>query len=541
MRLGAPAALEGIVEAEDADRRRRVRVAAGSSGSPAGSTRTSPSRARRLDRRAARVALAGRETAWERSLPPIEIRIQSAPAGERLDVRPLDQVAHLVRLGAVDAEVRDLRGSRASCSSSKTSRGVAAPALVSGASRERVAEHEQKPSSRARSRQSAPRRASAGRRRAAGRRRRAGPARSPPRRGASPPPPPPPAAARARTATRCEPGTSCRSYDVGRAFARGAPACERFRSVADTVLSAEHLTKSFGDRVAVSDVSFDVAAGEVFGFLGPNGAGKTTTIRMLVGLARPDRGPRAHPRLRRGPRLHAGDGARRMHRRVAGPLSVSDRAREPPPLRTHAPERGHRTDFEPRRARGARRSGSTTRSRPTRSGCASASGSHRPCSAPRTSSSSTSPPTGSTRRESARSGGSCASSPRSGASPSSSRATSSRRSSRCATGSRSSTAGGPFRRGRSRSFCRARAPATASSRRPADKAAVVLAAVFPGEFEREGEEALLLPASAAPAIPEIVRALVDRWRRGPRRRAAGVDPGGLLPGSDGRRDGVRKN
>jgi len=58
----------------------------------------------------------------------------------------------------------------------------------------------------------------------------------------------------------------------------------------EIVLSAEHLTKRFGDREAVSDVSFDVHAGEVFGFLGPNGAGKTTTIRMLVGLARPDRG-----------------------------------------------------------------------------------------------------------------------------------------------------------------------------------------------------------------------------------------------------------
>ena len=56
------------------------------------------------------------------------------------------------------------------------------------------------------------------------------------------------------------------------------------------VLSAEGLTKSFGKRVAVADVSFELYAGEVFGFLGPNGAGKTTTIRMLVGLARPDRG-----------------------------------------------------------------------------------------------------------------------------------------------------------------------------------------------------------------------------------------------------------
>ena len=56
------------------------------------------------------------------------------------------------------------------------------------------------------------------------------------------------------------------------------------------VLSAQGLTKSFGQRRAVADVSFDIYAGEVFGFLGPNGAGKTTTIRMLVGLARPDRG-----------------------------------------------------------------------------------------------------------------------------------------------------------------------------------------------------------------------------------------------------------
>src|SRR5215813_6101145 len=57
-----------------------------------------------------------------------------------------------------------------------------------------------------------------------------------------------------------------------------------------TVLSAEGLSKRFGDRVAVADVSFELEAGEILGFLGPNGAGKTTTIRMLVGLARPDAG-----------------------------------------------------------------------------------------------------------------------------------------------------------------------------------------------------------------------------------------------------------
>jgi ABC-2 type transport system ATP-binding protein len=52
----------------------------------------------------------------------------------------------------------------------------------------------------------------------------------------------------------------------------------------EPVLVVEHLTKRFGERVAVDDVSFSVAAGEVFGFLGPNGAGKTTTVRVLSTL-----------------------------------------------------------------------------------------------------------------------------------------------------------------------------------------------------------------------------------------------------------------
>jgi ABC-2 type transport system ATP-binding protein len=50
------------------------------------------------------------------------------------------------------------------------------------------------------------------------------------------------------------------------------------------------LTRRFGDFVAVNDVSFSVAPGEVFGFLGSNGAGKSTTIRMLCGLLRPTSG-----------------------------------------------------------------------------------------------------------------------------------------------------------------------------------------------------------------------------------------------------------
>jgi ABC-2 type transport system ATP-binding protein len=46
-------------------------------------------------------------------------------------------------------------------------------------------------------------------------------------------------------------------------------------------IEVSHLTKNFGERAAVADVSFSVARGEVFGFLGPNGAGKTTTVRIL--------------------------------------------------------------------------------------------------------------------------------------------------------------------------------------------------------------------------------------------------------------------
>jgi ABC-2 type transport system ATP-binding protein len=57
-----------------------------------------------------------------------------------------------------------------------------------------------------------------------------------------------------------------------------------------SALVVEHLTKRFGNRVAVDDVSFEVGYGEVFGFLGPNGAGKTTTVRALGTLIEPSSG-----------------------------------------------------------------------------------------------------------------------------------------------------------------------------------------------------------------------------------------------------------
>jgi len=56
------------------------------------------------------------------------------------------------------------------------------------------------------------------------------------------------------------------------------------------VIQVEHLTKRYGERTAVDDVSFSVEAGEVIGFLGPNGAGKSTTLRMLTGYLSPNEG-----------------------------------------------------------------------------------------------------------------------------------------------------------------------------------------------------------------------------------------------------------
>ena len=77
-----------------------------------------------------------------------------------------------------------------------------------------------------------------------------------------------------------------------------------------SIIEASSLTKSYGSRRGISDVTFTVDEGEVFGFLGPNGAGKTTTIRTLLGLLRPTAGraaifgldvwtdaPRIHQRL----------------------------------------------------------------------------------------------------------------------------------------------------------------------------------------------------------------------------------------------------
>ena len=62
------------------------------------------------------------------------------------------------------------------------------------------------------------------------------------------------------------------------------------RRAPDPVVSAESLTKRFGDVTAVDRLTFSLQPGTVTGFVGPNGAGKTTTLRLLLGLAEPTAG-----------------------------------------------------------------------------------------------------------------------------------------------------------------------------------------------------------------------------------------------------------
>jgi ABC-2 type transport system ATP-binding protein len=56
------------------------------------------------------------------------------------------------------------------------------------------------------------------------------------------------------------------------------------------VIQVSGIRKTYGATVAVSDVSFEVSEGEIFGLIGPNGAGKTTTMECVEGVRRPDRG-----------------------------------------------------------------------------------------------------------------------------------------------------------------------------------------------------------------------------------------------------------
>ena len=58
----------------------------------------------------------------------------------------------------------------------------------------------------------------------------------------------------------------------------------------DLVIEAEHISKSFGDKVLIDDLSFKIPKGAIVGIIGPNGAGKTTLFRMITGQEKPDSG-----------------------------------------------------------------------------------------------------------------------------------------------------------------------------------------------------------------------------------------------------------
>lgn len=77
------------------------------------------------------------------------------------------------------------------------------------------------------------------------------------------------------------------------------------------MLDIQHLTKTYGEKKAVDDLSLHIAPGEIYGFIGHNGAGKTTTLKAAVGILQFDAGDifiggRIHPH--RPPRLQAAAG-----------------------------------------------------------------------------------------------------------------------------------------------------------------------------------------------------------------------------------------
>ena len=105
------------------------------------------------------------------------------------------------------------------------------------------------------------------------------------------------------------------------------------------MIEAFGLTKRYGDKLAVDDLSFTVPAGQVTGFLGPNGAGKSTTMRMVLGLDAPTEGlgdgqrqavRRVPPTALRGWRAARGEGDPRRAQCVQPPALPGAEQRHPP-------------------------------------------------------------------------------------------------------------------------------------------------------------------------------------------------------------------
>lgn len=81
-----------------------------------------------------------------------------------------------------------------------------------------------------------------------------------------------------------------RSRKIAASADAEAPGSPYVPTMDTTVITVDHLSKRYGQTVAVADVSFEVARGEIFGLLGPNGAGKTTSVECLQGLRDRDDG-----------------------------------------------------------------------------------------------------------------------------------------------------------------------------------------------------------------------------------------------------------
>ena len=83
-----------------------------------------------------------------------------------------------------------------------------------------------------------------------------------------------------------------RTTDIGKRTA-GTKAVARgiiTKSEESKMLKIEHLTKIYGDKKAVDDLSLHIKPGEIYGFIGHNGAGKTTTLKAVVGILQFDKG-----------------------------------------------------------------------------------------------------------------------------------------------------------------------------------------------------------------------------------------------------------
>jgi ABC-2 type transport system ATP-binding protein len=85
-------------------------------------------------------------------------------------------------------------------------------------------------------------------------------------------------------------GSGCRAATSRPKSAERGNDCGSPAGAVCRLLELIGLTRRFGDRVALDDVSFSVAPGQMFGFVGPNGAGKTTTMRIVMGVLAPDAG-----------------------------------------------------------------------------------------------------------------------------------------------------------------------------------------------------------------------------------------------------------